>query len=67
LASLIRANQRQQYPQTQLLEISVIDSDPYTGKVLADAVARQIILLSPSSQNKGDAKKIAFTKAQLTI
>jgi non-specific protein-tyrosine kinase len=52
-------------PQTQLLEISVVDSDPYRAKVLADAVAQQLILLSPSSENKGDTEELAFTKAQL--
>jgi Mrp family chromosome partitioning ATPase/capsular polysaccharide biosynthesis protein len=52
-------------PQTQLLEISVVDSDPYRAKVLADAISQQLILLSPAAENKGNTEELAFTKAQL--
>lgn len=52
-------------PQTQLLEIHVIDSDPYRAKVLADAVAEQLILLSPGSSGLRQSEQAAFTKAQM--
>ncbi|MEW5868434.1 MAG: hypothetical protein AB1894_04105 [Chloroflexota bacterium] len=53
-------------PQTQLLEISVVDSDPYRAKLLADAVAQQLILLSPGMQQQGtNAEQAEFTRQQL--
>ena len=52
-------------PQTQLLEIMVIDSDPYRAKVVADAIAQQLILLSPGTANKRNVEQDAFTIAQL--
>ena len=52
-------------PQTQLLEISVIDSDPYRAKVLADAIAAQLILQSPSAPNGIDQEQITFTQSQI--
>jgi non-specific protein-tyrosine kinase len=52
-------------PQTQLLEITVIDSDPYRAKVVADAIAQQLILLGPGTANKRNVEQDAFTIAQL--
>ncbi len=52
-------------PQTQLLEISVIDSDPYRAKVLADAIAQQLIFLSPGNASSRTAEQDAFTTSQL--
>jgi len=52
-------------PQTQFLQITVIDSDPYRAKAIADAVADQMVLLSPGSANQQDQEVAAFTKTQL--
>jgi succinoglycan biosynthesis transport protein ExoP len=62
LAGQISANV---VPQTQLLEISVLDSDPYRAKVLADALAQQLILQSPTTPNATDKDQIAFSQQQL--
>ena len=53
-------------PQTQLIEIYAIDNDPLTAKVLADAVAQQLINLSPSGTGKINQTQLAFIQAQLT-
>ena len=53
-------------PQTQLIEISAIDNDPLTAKVLADTVAQQLINISPSGTNKISKEQLAFIQAQLT-
>jgi succinoglycan biosynthesis transport protein ExoP len=52
-------------PNSQLLEISVVDSDPYRAKVIADAVAQQLILLSPTNPSSMSPEEIEFTEAQL--
>ena len=52
-------------PNTELIEIYVIDSDPYRAKVLADAIAQQTILLSPSSAGSSTPEQAEFIKAQL--
>lgn len=62
LATQVRANV---IPQTQLIEISVIDSDPYRAKVLADTIAQQLILQSPTTPNSTSQEQIAFTQLQL--
>lgn len=51
-------------PQTQLLEISVIDSDPYRAKVIADAIAQELILQSPAAANT-TAGEVGFIQAQI--
>jgi capsular exopolysaccharide synthesis family protein len=61
LAGRVSANT---IPQTQLVEVYVVDSDPYRAKVLADAIAQQIVLLSPGTARK-DAEQSAFTQSQL--
>lgn len=61
LASRVNASS---VPQTQLLEITVVDSDPYRAKVLADAIVQQLILLSPGTANR-DAAQAEFTQTQL--
>lgn len=53
-------------PQTQLIEIYAIDSDPLTAKVLADSVAQQLIKLSPSGSGKISQEQLAFIQTQLT-
>lgn len=52
-------------PQTQFIQISVIDSDPYRAKVLADTIAHQLILLSPANPNKIDEENVAFINQQI--
>lgn len=50
--------------QTQLIEISVIDSDPYRAKVLADAIAQQLILMSPTTLQT-DQEQAVFIQSQI--
>lgn len=49
---------------TQLLEISVRDSDPERSRVLADEIARQLILQSPTEGGE-EAQRRAFVAEQL--
>lgn len=49
---------------TQLLEISVRDTDPLRAKALADEIANQLILQSPTSSK--DQERQNFVQAQLT-
>lgn len=53
-------------PQTQLIEIYAIDSDPLTAKLLADTVAQQLIKLSPSGTSTINQEQLAFIQSQLT-
>ena len=62
IAAKITANA---VPQTQLIEIYATDSDPLTAKVLADAVAQQLINLSPSGANQISQNQSVFIQAQL--
>ena len=52
-------------PQTQLIEITVVDSDPLRAKALADAVAQQLALQAPGASSGSDSEQIAFAQAQL--
>lgn len=52
-------------PRTQLIEIGVVDSDPYRAQVLADTIAEQLILLSPANPSNLDPETIAFTQEQI--
>ena len=52
-------------PQTMLMEISVVDTDPYRAKVLADAIAQYLILQSPAATSAADPEEVAFIQAQL--
>lgn len=51
--------------QTLLMEISVVDSDPYRAKVLADAIAQQLILQSPAAGAASNPEEKAFIDAQI--
>jgi succinoglycan biosynthesis transport protein ExoP len=51
--------------QTMLMEISVVDTDPYRAKVLADAIAQQLISQSAGSASANDPEEIAFIQSQL--
>ncbi|NLG70992.1 MAG: polysaccharide biosynthesis tyrosine autokinase [Chloroflexi bacterium] len=59
LRNRVRANV---IPQTHLLEINVIDSDPYRAKLLADAIAQQLILQSPTMDESITQEQLAFTR-----
>jgi polysaccharide biosynthesis transport protein len=50
---------------SQLIEIRVVDSDPYRAKVIADAVAQQLIAQSPTNPNAISPEQADFTKNQL--
>ncbi len=56
----------QAVPQTQLIEISVVDSDPYRAKVLADSIAQQLILQSPANPTSIGLNQQDFTQQQLS-
>lgn len=48
----------------QLLEITVLDVNPQRAKVLADAIANELILQSPTGP-RGEQERQAFIQAQL--
>jgi len=50
---------------TQLLEISVLDTDPQRAPVLADEIARQLILQSPAGSDPEMAANREFVLAQI--
>ena len=52
-------------PRTQLLEISVVDSNPQRAAALADAIAEQLILLSPATPSGISEANQAFSRQQL--
>jgi polysaccharide biosynthesis transport protein len=51
-------------PGTQLLEISVIDTDPQRAMVLANEIAQQLILQGPSGSNPEMAAERQFILSQ---
>ena len=63
LANRVSANS---VPQTHLLEIRVIDSDPFRAKVIADEIAQQLILQSPTGPSDLSQEQLAFTQSQIT-
>ena len=64
--SLANQVSAQAVPQTQLIEISVVDSDPYRAKVLADSIAQQLILQSPANPTSIGLNQQDFTQQQLS-
>jgi len=52
-------------PDTQLMEISVIDNDPYRAKVLSDAIANQLIIQSPADPSDIDQEQVLFSQNQI--
>jgi polysaccharide biosynthesis transport protein len=52
-------------PQTQLIEISVIDNNPNRAKLLADAIAQQLILQSPSGARVNAQEEGIFISQQI--
>jgi uncharacterized protein involved in exopolysaccharide biosynthesis len=51
-------------PNTQFLEISVRDRDPVRSRIIADAIAQQLVLQSPGALVEEQAQQ-AFLQAQL--
>ena len=51
-------------PQTQLIEITVIDNDPLRAKALADSIANQLVLESPAASGE-QSEELAFAQAQI--
>jgi capsular exopolysaccharide synthesis family protein len=51
---------------TQLLQISVEDTDPQRAKILADEIARQLILRSPTPSDMEQEEHRQFVSEQLT-
>ena len=56
LASMIKTNV---VPNSQLLEITVLDTSPQRARLLADAVANELILQSPTGP-RGNREREAF-------
>ena len=53
-------------PDTQLIEISVSDTDPYRAKAVAEELANQLILKAPTSIDSGQQDRQNFIADQLT-
>lgn len=52
-------------PNTQLVEITVTDTDPARAQAVAKELANQLIAISPSGQNSESQKRQAFISSQL--
>lgn len=52
-------------PNTQLVELTVTDINPVRAQAVADALAQQLILLSPTAPGREDQQRQAFISAQL--
>jgi succinoglycan biosynthesis transport protein ExoP len=52
-------------PNTQLIELSVNDTNPERARAVADALVNQLIGLSPSGSNQSDQSRQSFVNQQL--
>jgi polysaccharide biosynthesis transport protein len=52
-------------PNTQLMEIRVLDSDPVRAQAVANTLAQQLVLLSPTENDGEQAARQAFVQRQL--
>lgn len=52
-------------PNTQLVELSVTDTDPARAQAVASELARQLVLLSPTAPGREDQQRQAFVNQQL--
>src|SRR5215831_12333185 len=52
-------------PQTQLLQIAVVDGSPQRAALIANELAHQVILQSPTPDEKEQDQRQAFLTAQL--
>ncbi len=53
-------------PSTQLVELTVSDSDPLRAQAVANELANQLILISPAAPDSEDQQRQAFIDAQLS-
>lgn len=53
-------------PNRPLLEIAVVDTDPQRAKAVANELARQLILQSPTAPRPEDQERVAFIDDQLS-
>ena len=53
-------------PNTQLVELTVTDTDPKRAQAVANALAHQLILLSPTAPGREDQQRQVFISAQLS-
>lgn len=52
-------------PNTQLVQISVLDNDPRRAVAIADEIARQLISQSPTPRDQAEAQRQQFVAQQL--
>ena len=52
-------------PQSLFLEISVVDTNPERAKAVADAVAQQLVLISPSNPNGIDQEEREYAQQEI--
>ncbi len=52
-------------PQTQLMQISVADTDPERAAAIADEIAHQLILQSPTTSDREQAQQRDFVNQQI--
>jgi polysaccharide biosynthesis transport protein len=52
-------------PNTQLMEIRVLDSDPVRAQAVANTLAQQLVMLSPTENDEEQAARQAFVQRQL--
>jgi non-specific protein-tyrosine kinase len=52
-------------PNTQLLEITVVDAEPLRAKIVADELANQLVLQSPTAPQPEEQERLAFINEQL--
>lgn len=50
---------------TLLMRLTVVDSDPYRAKVLADTIAAELVAISPSALDSSDVEEAAFVQSQI--
>ncbi len=53
-------------PNTQLVELAVTDTDPVRAQAVANELANQLILLSPSAAGRPDQQRQTFINQQLS-
>lgn len=52
-------------PNTQLLEITVVDTEPVRAQAVANTLAEQLVLQSPTSTQEEEQQRQAFIEGQL--
>ncbi len=52
-------------PNTQLVELTVTDTDPGRGQAVANELVHQLALISPSGSSRQDTQRQTFISAQL--